>query len=323
MLLLAAIVVVGVACALIVVFAAHAERQHRRRRRSLGHMARPPAADIAYRSVVNARSAFTRSVQAYEEALASAGASASSSALVSGEQQTAAADIEVLEQHKDARRDQLLAAQRTWEDVRPANGPNSPVSMWIGAGELRGWSLGLIGHESTLLRIEHALDPTCWVVLETRRVRFGPALGAERIRLGLTLEGAAIEHLPALFQTAMGSPEIAVRPGTSLVRLLARKRVSGKAVFDELRDSVDSSSQVYVKGLSPAARQESMAYLTSERGIDMATRGGVRPTFDRIALRITSAGPSLMVGAWTGRRPTARVMAGSNHQAWLRVPSNR
>ncbi|MBT8240037.1 MAG: hypothetical protein KJN63_02275, partial [Acidimicrobiia bacterium] len=72
------------------VFAISAAREDRRRRRSLRHIARPPAPGLAYRAVVNARSAFTRSVQAYEEALAAAGSSSSSGSVGPGEAQTQA-----------------------------------------------------------------------------------------------------------------------------------------------------------------------------------------------------------------------------------------
>ena len=311
----------GVLCLLVGVFGILTERQHRRRRRSLSHIARPPAPDSAYRAVVNARSAFTRSVQAYEEALASASASTGVSSVLAGDFASGQVELEAMERRKDQRRTRLLEAQRTWEDVRPAAEPASPVPIWIGAGELRGWSLGLIGHEASFLRFEHALDPNCWVVLETRRFRFGPAIGAERLRLGVVVEGADITQLTNLLQAAMGSPEVAVRPGTSLVRASARRRVEGRDLFDALRGAIDSSSRLYVDGFQEDVRQQSLAYLSSLHGLDLDQTNAGLPGFDSIKLRITSSGPALLVGAWAGRRPSARVMAGSNHQAWLR--SNR
>ena len=306
---------------LVALFGLLTERQHRRRRRSLRHIARPPAPDIAYRAVVNARSAFTRSVQAYEEALASTSASAGSSALLSGDLTGSSTDLEVMERRKDQRRTRLLEAQRMWEDVRPAVEPASPIPVWIGAGELRGWSLGLIGHEAAFLRFEHALDSSCWVVLETRRFRFGPALGAERLRLGVVVEGAEITQLADLLQVAMGSPEAAFRPGTSLVRAVSARRVDATNLFSSLRAGVDSSSRLYVNGFDDDVRQASLGYLSATHGLDLDQSNAGLAGFDRIRLRITSSGPALLVGAWVGRRPSARIMAGSNHQAWLR--SNR
>ena len=303
------------------IFGLLTERQHRRRRRSLRHIARPPAPDIAYRAVVNARSAFTRSVQAYEEALASASATTGASSVMAGDFASGQVELETMERRKDQRRTRLLEAQRVWEDVRPAAEPASPIPVWIGAGELRGWSLGLIGHEASFLRFEHALDPTCWVVVETRRFRFGPAVGVERLRLGVVVEGAEINQLTDLLQAAMGSPEAAVRPGTSLVRASVRRQVAGRPLFDALRGSVDSSSRLYVRGFEPEVRQESLAYLSSAHGLDLDHTNAGLTGFDEIKLRITSSGPAFLVGAWAGRRPSARIMAGSNHQAWLR--SNR
>lgn len=306
---------------LVALFGVLTERRHRRHRRSLRHIARPPAPDIAYRAVVNARSAFTRSVQAYEEALASTGASAGSSSVLAGDLAASNTDLEVMERRKDQRRTRLLEAQRLWEDVRPAAEPSSPIPVWLGAGEMRGWSLGLIGHEAAFLRFEHALDPTCWVVLETRRFRFGPALGAERLRLGVVVEGADITQLTDLLQAAMGSPELALRPGTSVVRALASRRVDTTNLFALLRGGVDTSSRLYVNGFDEEVRQAGLAYLSSTHGLDLDQTNAGLAGFDRIRLRITSSGPALLVGMWFGRRPSARILAGSNHQAWLR--SNR
>lgn len=321
MVIWATIVGLGAVLLLVLAYGLMAERQHRRRRRSLRHIARPPAPDIAYRAVVNARSAFTRSVQAYEEALASTSASAGSSSVLSGDLTSSDADLETMERRKDQRRTRLLEAQRIWEEVRPASEPASPVPVWIGAGELRGWSLGLIGHEATFLRFEHALDPTCWVVLETRRFRFGPAIGAERLRLGVVVEGADITQLTDLLQVAMGSPEVALRPGTSVVRAFTARRVGGASLFSALRGTADSSSRLYVNGFDQDVRQQSLAYLSGIHGLDLDQTNAGLAGFDRIRLRITSSGPALLVGVWFGRRPSARIMAGSNHQAWLR--SNR
>ncbi len=321
MVIWATIVGLGAVLLLVLAYGLMAERQHRRRRRSLRHIARPPAPDIAYRAVVNARSAFTRSVQAYEEALASTSASAGSSSVLSGDLTSSDADLETMERRKDQRRTRLLEAQRIWEEVRPASEPASPVPVWIGAGELRGWSLGLIGHEATFLRFEHALDPTCWVVLETRRFRFGPAIGAERLRLGVVVEGADITQLTDLLQVAMGSPEVALRPGTSVVRAFTARRVGGASLFSALRGAADSSSRLYVNGFDQDVRQQSLAYLSGIHGLDLDQTNAGLAGFDRIRLRITSSGPALLVGVWFGRRPSARIMAGSNHQAWLR--SNR
>lgn len=315
----------AVAVGLVVVFAVATARQAGRRRRSLQHLARTPAPDIAYRAVVNARSAFTRSVQAYEEALAAAGGSASIGGSVgSGDSQTQAADLEMMETRKDHRRTRLLEAQRMWEDVRPATGPDSPVNAWVGAGDLRGWSLGLVGFETALIRLEHAVDPNCWVVLETRRIRSGPALGAERLKLGIVIEGADIGQLTGLIQVAMGSPEIALRPGTSILRWVARQRLQGSTLFDALRASVDSSNRFFLGGFGPQVNRSSLGYLSEVRGIDLdRSDAGLAGGFESASLKISSSGPALLVGLWFGRRPTPRVLAGSNHQAWLRATQRR
>ncbi len=321
MLFLGVVAGAGLLVLSIAIFAALTERQHRRRRRSLRHIARPPAPDIAYRAVVNARSAFTRSVQAYEEALASASASTGASSVLAGDFASDHVELETTERRKDQRRTRLLEAQRMWEEVRPASEPTSSIPVWIGAGELRGWSMGFIGHEASFLRFEHALDPTCWVVVETRRFRFGPAIGAERLRLGVVLEGADITQLTGLLQVAMGSPELALRPGTSLVRAAARRRLAGRDLFTALRGSVDSSSRLYVRGFEHDIRQRSLAYLSNIRGLDLDQNNAGLVGFNDTKLRISSSGPALLVGFWAGRRPSAKIMAGSNHQAWHR--SNR
>jgi hypothetical protein len=322
MLIWAAVGGVALVVLFVGVFAIAAVRQARRRRRSLRHIARPPAPGLAYRAVVNARSAFTRSVQAYEEALAAASASSSgsSSGLAGpGDAQTQAVDLTSMEVRKDDRRTRLLEAQRVWEMVRPATGPDSPVNAWLGAGELRAWSLGLVGHETSFIRLEHAVDPSCWVVVEMRRLRFGPAVGVERLKLGIVVEGADIQQLTGVLQVAMGSPEVAIRPGMSILRWLARLRLEGKVLFDALRGSADRSGRLFLDGLGPGTRKLSLKYLSEVRGIDLdRTHGGLAGGFERISLRISSSGPSFLVGLWFGRRPAPRILAGSNHQAWLR-----
>ncbi|MFW2381380.1 MAG: hypothetical protein ACN4GZ_06430 [Acidimicrobiales bacterium] len=314
------VAVVTVACVAVVIFAVRAARQTARHRRSLRHLARPLEPASAYRAVVNARSAFTRSVQAYEEALAQAGSVGSAGgSSVPSDSQTQAVDLEMMETRKDHRRTRLLEAQRAWEEMRPAEGADSPVNMWVGAGELWGWSLGLVGYETTLLRLEHAVDSSCWVVVETRRFRLGPALGAERLRLGMVVEGPDSDQLTGLIQVAMGGPEIALRPGTSIARWLAGQRLSGRSLFDALRGSVDSSSRVYLTGLGPSVNRLSLGYLSEVRDIDLdRTDAGLGGAFDELSVRISSSGPSVLAGVWFGRRPSARVVAGSNHQAWVR-----
>ncbi len=311
-------VIVTMAGLLVIGFAVDGVRVRRRRERSLLHVARPPAPDIAYRAVVNARSAFTRAVQAYEEALAISARSRTGSALV-GINPADGIDLQTMERQKDHRRQRLLDAQRKWEQVRPASGPNAAVNVWIAAGELRGWSLGLVGHEVAYVRIEHALDPECWVVVETRRVRIGPALGAERLDLGMVIEGAAIEQLTALIQQVMSSPEIAIRPGTSVLRWIARLQLPGKPLFDALRATVGRDSRFFVDGFEPGTAELALSYLGEVRGIDLTrSQAGLGAAFDRIELRATSSGPAVLVGAWLGRAPVARIVASSNHQAWLR-----
>lgn len=297
-------------------FVAFSERRHRRIRRRVGRLDQGPAPDIAYRAVVNARSAFTRSVQAYEEAIASAPTTA---ALTGIGDAALGAEIQVMERKKDLRRTRLIEAQQTWEKVRPALGPDSPVNVWIGAGEVYGWSLGLVGFESAILRIEHALDPTCWVVLESRRLRLGPALGGERLRLGVLVEGARIEQLTAVLQAAMGSPEVALRPGFSLMRLLGESRTKGRSVLKALRRDAKSTETLYQSGIGDLPRRDALSYLAAERGLDLGdTHAGLAKPIKSINLRIGSAGPAFLVGMWAGRRPSARVLAGSNHQPWVR-----
>jgi hypothetical protein len=205
-----------------------------------------------------------------------------------------------------------------WEDVRPAVSADSHVNMWLGAGELRGWSLGLVGRETMLVRMEHAVDTGCWVVLEIHRFRFGPAFGAEQLRLGIVIEGADIEQLTGLIQLAMGSPEVACRPGTSIIRLVMRHRLRGKALFNALRSSVGSSSRLYLTGLGPDVNRLSLRYLSEFVALNLdQVDAGLSGGSDSLKLRISSSGPSFLFGAWFGRRPAARVIASSNHQPWL------
>ncbi len=308
-------VIVGVAVAAlvgIVTFALVAERNHRSLRRSLAPVRRQPAPDAAYRAVVNARSAFTRSVQAYEEALDAGGRE--------GTVTTGAADLQLMEEQKDQRRARLMEAQRLWETVRPAASPESPVRFWIGVGELWGWSLLVAGFESAIIRLEHPLDRDCWVVVETRRLRLGPALGAERLRLGLVIDGAHIGQLTDLIQAAMGSAEVAVRPGLSIARSLGERRHDARPLLTGLRATLDRDRSVFTDGVPDGVRQQAIAHLTSGRGIELGQPDdGLGERADGIGLRIGSSGISLLAGMWTGRRPAARILAASNHQAWVRA----
>lgn len=312
--------IIGVVAAvtlLIGVMALLAEHRHRKLRRDAQRvLAQRPISDSAYRAVVNARSAFTRSVQVYEEAIASAPTTA---ALTGVGEAALSAEIEVIERTKDYRRTRLLEAQRLWEQVRPALGPDSPVQAWIGTGGLGGWSLGLVGFESALVRFEHALDPTCWVIVETRRWRFGPAIGFERLRLGMLVEGADIGQLIAVVQAAMGSPEVALRPGLSLIRLATGSRGRASGLLKTLRNSARERPSVLIAGISDVGRRDALSYLATERGLQLEDpHAGLSRPSRSIRLRIASSGPAVLAGAWVGRRPTARIIAGSNHQEWIR-----
>jgi hypothetical protein len=77
---------------------------------------------------------------------------------------------------------------------------------------------------------------------------------------------------------------------------------------------------VYLHGIGEESRRPVLAYLAAERGLDLndPDAGLGRPS-DVVRLRIGSGGPALLIGAWTGRKPSARILAGSNHQAWIRT----
>ena len=295
-----------------------------RAERGLLSLKSPHAPEIAFRSVLHARSAFTKAVQDYEQALVSEsqmadlrGIAAVEAASEEGSENatTSLEDTESLEQTKDQKRARLLDAQRLWESVRPEPGPRSELDLWIGTGTLRAWQLGPIGREMVIVRFDHALDENCWVAWGARRLRIGFGLGAESQRMAMLAIGSSIDQLEDLTSESLDGGEIAIRPGfvplRALRRVFTRPRMR-RACAALLHGA--GRPHTLANGPSADTREIVLAALLPQMDHDAADPGKL--PVKRLKLITRTRGPSFLVGFWTGRKPALHVLARSNHGPW-------
>lgn len=301
----------------VVLFAIYDAIAGRKERRSLLAVSTPPVIGRALDSVLASRTEFAGAVKRYETALArqrsTVGATTSDAPATPGSQ-LFPTELPDLEAAKETSREKLLDAQRLWDAVKPGEGPESDVDMWMGFGFMRGWQIGPFGYERMFVRMDHAIDSTCWVVWEFRRPRFGFGLGYERQRLALFCVRADEQTLPQLVGRAFDGHEVAARPGfvPSRVWRRFRREDSAKAANKALLARHQLSD--LISGPDQPTRRIVAAAFEAELGekLDRITALPPGPGI----LSIHAKGPSLSLGAWTGRTPAPELRASSGHKTW-------
>ncbi len=326
----AAIAAAAVIAAVVLTMAAAAWQYVSTRRdiRALSSLTDIQATDRLFTAVLTARSRFTESVRRYERAIAEpvvqearqpAGGlfRAPSSGPSSGLSSSPAIDsasLAQLERDKIEAREQLVSAQRLWENSKPPQQPSSALQLWSGAGIMRGWNLGPIGFETVVLRVDHTVDNTCWSAWRMSRLRVGLALGAERQRLALFIIGAECDSMRKLLQRGLGGVEVAFRPGFVPSRTWRRTRrdeASKTSIAAVLRGATPKG---LVRGPDEGDRAAVAAGYEYELGRPLEQVAAL-PTTDAM-LAIHTKGPSVALGVWGGRNPRARLVASSTHTAW-------
>lgn len=223
-------------------------------------------------------------------------------------------EIQDLLVEKDRARERLLEAQKLWDMVRPGAGPAAACQIWFGSGIMRAWQLGPVGFERMYYRFEHAVDSSCWSVFESRRLRFGFGLGVERLSLAMFAAGAAGQDLDELSGLALGGSEFGLRPGFVPTRAWRRMRRSAEAKAANNALLGQRSVDGLVTGLTTPQRAAAVRAFEVELG-ERLTPSTLLPPGPALISVITK-GPSLMVGAWTGRTPNPIIRASSDHGAW-------
>ena len=338
---------VGLYLLAVVVFAAYESSAARRQRRSIVELRAEAPSQRAAAAVVKARGEFSQAVEAYETAMvglgsavgrpldritvggstvgASGGTPGALGGSLFGNDRPVAPivsrasesvvldlnDIAELEHRKEIARNNLLDAQRLWDSVRPAHGPESALDLWSGTGVLRGWQVGPIGFERAFIRCDHVVDASCWAAFEVKRLRLGLAFSMEEQHLAVFAAAVPAERMGEIIGRSMGGTEFAARPGFAPLRSWRRAR------------------------RIPEARRAAFSLLTTrtpDQAIDSATRATVRNALevelgqplDRLrslggmtgVMSVLASGPSLTLGAWGGRSPQAELLAASPHTAW-------
>lgn len=335
--------VVGLYLLAVVVFASYESSAARRQRRAITSLRAEAPSQRAAAAVVRARGEFSQAVEAYETAMAGLGSAVgrpldrvtvggssggSPGALggsLFGNDRPAVPiigrasqsvvldlnDIAELEHRKEIARNNLLDAQRLWDSVRPAHGPESPLDLWSGTGVLRGWQVGPIGFERAFIRCDHVIDASCWAAFEVKRLRVGLALSMEEQHLAVFAAAVPAERMGEIIGRSMGGAEFAARPGFAPLRSWRRAR------------------------RIPEARRAAFSLLTTrtpDQAIDNATRATVRNALEvelgqpldglrslggmTGVMSVLASGPSLSLGFWGGRSPQAELLAASPHTAW-------
>lgn len=285
--------------------------------RSLAAIAPNQGEDTAFAAVVAARSRFAAAVNAYEVALASpvpepavAGGAPPRSIF----DRSQPATLEELEAGKDRAREELLAAQSRWKSTKTSNEPISPLGLWFGSGILRGWNLGPVGYESVVIRIDHAIDESCWSVWRLGRIRLGLAVGVEKQRLALFVFGARPEAIRGLLGRGFGGTEAAIRPGIALGRTWRRlrrdkiTRWSVDAVLDE------ATSELLTQSPSAECRARVVEAFEYELGGPLDALDDLPGSEAMLAMQ--TRGPAFVLGAWGGREPRPRLVSRSGHSSW-------
>ncbi len=322
----AAIAVVAVIAAIVLIVASAAWQLVATRRdlRALSSLTDIQATDRLFTAVLTARSRFTESVRRYERALAepaivetrqpAGGLFRSPSSSHPSSPSSNSASLEELERDKIEAREQLVSAQRLWENSKPPLQPNSALKLWSGAGIMRGWNLGPVGFETVVLRVDHTVDNTCWSAWRMSRLRLGFALGAERQQLALFIIGADCGSMRDLLQRGLGGVEVALRPGFVPSRTWRRTRrddASKSSIAAVLRGATQKG---LVRSPDVGDRAAVAAGYAYELGRPLE-QVAVLPTDDAM-LAIHTKGPSVVLGVWGGRNPRARLVASSTHTAW-------
>ncbi len=267
----------------------------------------------AFDSVVAARSRFSSAVKAYEGAVSKASQLALSGRPVGPEHD----DLVELELKKDEARDRLLDAQRLWESVKPSSVPSSQLDLWFGTGQLNGWMLGPIGFERAFVRLDHAVDSSCWAVWKVSRFRFGLGLGAERQHLAILASGADIRQLEGLISHGFDGSEVAFRPGFAPLRwyqLRTQPVWSRKA--SELLLKGTKGRRAVMWGANEDVRSKVSDAFEVELKTPLSQMG--RMQIEESVLTTATSGVALIAGVWTGRRPHPHFITGSNHTTWRR-----
>ncbi len=208
-------------------------------------------------------------------------------------------------------REALLDAQRLWASVRPRPDADARVGIWSGRGRLRSWQLGPIGFERVVVRCDHLIDPTCWVLTEYRRFRLGFGLGVESLDLAVFAAGVPSRRLDALLRALLRGPEAAFRPGFAPLRWWRTTRRSQNA--QAATNAVFADRRLDRSPL-PATSEAVWVAVREDFGSDVE-RVGLRGVGGPIAVAHTS-GPSLLFGWWWGLRPRSRHVAASSHVVW-------
>ena len=317
--------VVGIVLLGVVAFALYETSAARRDRDSLLALKPEAASQAAASNVVRARSQFTLAVEAYERGMANAQSASrvvetSGGSLFAGDDSLRAGDelvldpnpeLDRLELAKEEARNELLAAQREWEQVRPLSDADASAELWSGHGVLRGWQLGPIGYERAFIRLEHVLDSTCWGCWETRRFRWGLAIGAERQQLAMFAAAVPIDKVEQILSQGMGGAEFAVRPGFSPQRWWRRRRrlPAPRRATSTLLQTFDLA-----EGPDEPTRSSVRKAFEVEMGQAPETVGSLGE-MDGV-LSVLASGPSLLVGGWWGTEPKPVLLAGSAHTGW-------
>lgn len=327
---------IGVAIVALVFLAAMGDALAvRSERRQLRAVRREPAVASAVSEILLARDHFSRVVAKYENAIAAQSrlrtltldgvttervAPDPAIAEIHPEVQSSAGgpEIERLLIQKSEARQRLVEAQNLWDAVRPGARPSAEADLWFGSGLMRAWQLGPIGFERFYYRFDHAVDPSCWVIFEASRFRFGIGLGAETQTLALFAAGASADELGDLSGLAFGGPEVAFRPGFVPMRTWRRTRRSphAKAANKALLQS--HSVRDLAEGLSSDARSLAVAAFEVELG-ESLTRTTELPDGPALISVITK-GPSVLLGAWAGSTPTPKIRGRSDHGVWKQRP---
>lgn len=303
--------------AIVVLFAIYDAMAGRKERNTLLAVSTPPHVGRALDSVLQSRTEFASAVKRYEIALSqnrsTVGAASSPTEAVPG-RELFATQLPDLEAAKELARERLLDSQRLWDAVKPGIGPAADINAWMGFGFMRGWQIGPIGYERMFVRMDHAVDSTCWVVWEFRRPRIGFGLGYERQRLALFCVRTDEQTLPKLVSRAFDGHEFAARPGFVPSRVWRRMRREDAAKSANTALLKRHQLGDLISGPDQSTRRVVVAAFEEELGDKLENIRALPPGPG--ILSIHAKGPSLSLGAWTGPTPEPELRTSSGHKTW-------
>ncbi len=315
-----AIVVIGILAGGAVVMAIADAVLAPRERERLARLQPDIAVSRAMERMLAARHRFASAVERHEGAVAAerrvlSGSGETLDVGVGGDV-TGSDWVETLRQQRATAREEVIDAQRLWESVQPSELPASRVDAWFGSGFQRAWQLGPIGYERFFIRLDHAIDPRCWVIVEVSRPRVGFGFGFERQNLALFSLRANATQLKELLSMSLDGRELSFRPGLVPSRVWRRVRRSPAA--KKATTALLRRKRLADLTLDPSRHERQLVSksFSSELGEDFnqATRFPPGPGL----LTIATSGPSFQFGAWTGTRPEPIVRASSGHGVWHR-----